>query len=128
MEGNGQATAYYDNDYLKLVEVVWYGETGKSKLEYYFNEGKLIFALDQNFHYNRPIFWDEKKSEENNDKEVFDSKKTIIKEDKYYFNNEILFLWINNNKKEQDLTMGINSIVGKGLITHCYKMKEKISK
>ena len=84
----GQATGYFDNGKLKQIEIVWLGETGKHQIEYYFNEGKLIFAFDQYFDYNRPIYWDEKTAKENGDNEVFDPKKTTIKEDRYYFNNE----------------------------------------
>src|SRR5690606_39258883 len=40
----GQATAYYHNGDLKLIEVVWLGETGKNQIEYYFNDEQLIFA------------------------------------------------------------------------------------
>jgi hypothetical protein len=124
----GQATAYYDKGDLKLIEVLWLGETGKKQIEYYFNDGKLIFAFDQDFDYNRPIYWDEKTAEENGDKEVFDPKKTTVKEDRYYFNNEKLFLWLDNDKKEVDLSMGTNSITGQGLIAHCYKMRDELKK
>ena len=125
---SGQGTAYYDNGHLKLIEVIWLGETGKNKIEYYFNDGELIFAFDQNFDYNRPIYWNEKTAKENGDNEIFDSKKTTVKEDRYYFNNENLFLWLDNDKQEQDLTMGTNSIVGQGLIAHCYKMQDELKK
>ncbi len=54
---SGQITAYYDNLDLKLIEVVFLYEIGKHKIEYYFNDGKLIFAFDQDFEYNRPIYW-----------------------------------------------------------------------
>lgn len=123
----GQATAYYENGDLKLIEVVWLGETGKHQIEYYFNDGKLIFAFDQDFDYNRPN-WDEKTAKGNGDNEVFDPKKTTVKEDRYCFNNEKLFLWLDNDKKEQDLTMSTNSIVGQGLIAHCYKMRDELKK
>lgn len=124
----GQATAYYDNGNLKLIEVVWLGETGKSQIEYYFNNGKLIFAFDQDFDYNRPIYWDEKTAKENGDNEAFNPQKTTVKENKYYFKNEILFLWLDNDKKEVDLTTKTSSITEQGLITHCYKMKDKLKK
>ena len=124
----GQATAYYDNGDLKLIEVVWLGETGKHLIEYYFRDGQLIFAFDQDFKYNRPIYWDKETATENGDSEVFDPKKTTVKEDRYYFNNEKLFLWLDNDRQEQDLTMGTNSIVGQGLIAHCYKIKDELEK
>ena len=124
----GQATAYYDNGDLKIIEVLWLGETGKKQIEYYFNYRKLIFAFDQEFHYNRPIYWDEKTAKENGDNGVFDPQKTTVKEDRYYFNNEKLFLWLDNDKKEVDLTLGTNTIVGQGLIAHFYKMKDELKK
>lgn len=124
----GQANGYYDNGELKLTEVIWLGETGKRIIEYYFNDGHLIFVFDQDFDYNRPIYWDEETAKENGDNEVFDPKKTTVKEDRYYFNNEKLFLWLNNDIQEEDLTMGTNSIVVQGLIAHCYKMKDELKK
>ena len=120
----GEAIVYYESGKLKLIEVIWLGETGKNQIEYYFNDGKLIFAFDQNFDYNRPMYLDKKVAKENGENEVFDPKKTTVKEDRYYFNNEKLFLWLDNDKEEQDLTKGTNSIVGQGLIAHCYKMKD----
>ena len=124
----GHGIAYYDSNKLKLIEVTWFGETGKRTVEYYFDKGQLIFAFDQDFDYNRPFYWDDKKAKEMGDNEVFDPKKTTIKEDRYYFEHEKLFLWLDNNKKEVDLTQGTNSITGQGLISHAYSMKEKLKK
>ena len=124
----GQAIGYYDKGELKLIEVVWLGETGKHQIEYYFIDEKLIFAFDQYFTYNRPINWDEKKAKEDGDDEVFDPGKTTVKEDRYYFKDEKLFLWLDNYKKEVDLTLKTNLITGQGLIAHCYKMRDKLKK
>ena len=124
----GKTTAYYDNGDLKLIEVVWFGEMGKRQIDYYFWNGILIYVFDLDFEYNRPIYWNKKTAKEDCDNEVFDYKKTIVKEDRYYFINEKLFLWLDNDKKEQDLTTGTNSIIGQGLIAHCYKMKAELEK
>jgi hypothetical protein len=122
----GLGTAFYEKSKLKLIQVVWFGEMGRNEMEYYFDNGKLYFAFNQQFQYNRPIYWGEKKVKELNDKEVFDSNKTTIKEERYYFNNEVLFLCLDNEKKEIDLTIGTNLIVGKSMIAHCHKMKNKL--
>ncbi|WMI68179.1 hypothetical protein [Mangrovimonas sp. YM274] len=119
---SGQVTGYYKNGELKYIQVIGLGETGKIQTEYYFKNEKLIFVFDQNFSYNRPIYWDKKTAEENGDDEVFDSKKTTVIKDWYYFNDEKLFLWIDNEKNKVDLTLGTNTIVGRGLIAHCYKL------
>ncbi len=128
----GQQTAFYEDSELKLIQVVWLKETGKNIIEYYFDNGQLIFAFDQVLNYNMPIYWDEKKVKENQlnieNQEVFDPKKTIILTDRYYFNNEILFLWLNNDKKEVDLKAGTNVIVGLGLVSHCQIIKDKFVK
>lgn len=108
--------------------MVWFGETGKRMTEYYFDNEKLIFAFDQVFLYNRPIYWDEKTAKEYDDKEVFDAKKTTVEENRYYFNNEDLFQWLDNEKNEKDVTIATNSIVGKELLAHCYKMKDEFKK
>lgn len=125
----GHAIAYYDkNNDLKLIEVTWFGETGKRITEYYFDNRKLIFAFDQDFDYNRPIYWDEKKAKEMGENEVFDPKKTKVKEDRYYFKNEKLFLWLDNDGKSVDLTLGTNTFVGQGLIAHAYKTRDELKK
>ncbi len=124
----GQATAYYHNDSLELIEIIWLGETGKRQLEYYLDNGKLIFAFDQNFEYNRPIYLDKQTAKEQGDDEFFDPKKTKIKENRYYFNQEKLFRWLNNNNKEQDLTTELSTNIENELITHCHKMINQFKK
>ena len=124
----GQGTAFYDGNSLRLIETIWFGETGKRKTEYYFDNGQLFFAFDTDCEYNRPIYWDEKKAKEFNDSITFDPNKTIVKEDRYYFHNEKLIRWLDNDKKEIDLLLGTNSIVGQGLKAHAYKMKDKLKK
>lgn len=119
----GQITGYYENKEIKLIEIIWYGESGKNQLDYYFDKGKLIFALDQKFSYNRPIYWDEKAAIENDDDEFYDPDKTIVTAESYYFKNEKLTLWLDNNQRKVDLNLGTNSITGQGLRAHCYKMK-----
>lgn len=122
----GQGTAYYDDGDLQLIEVVWFGETGRKQIEYYFKDGELLFAFGQTFAYNRPIYWDEETAKEDGDNEVFDPEKTIVKEDRYYFNNEKLFLWLDNDKQEQDLTIAANAVVGQEIVAHCNIMKDKL--
>jgi len=124
----GQAIAYYDKDKLKLIEIIRLGETGKRITEYYFDKGKLVFVFDQNYEYNRPIYWDKKMSKENNDNEFFEPEKSLIKENRYYFNNEQLFLWLDNEKNKVDLTLNTNLIVGQDLISNTKKIKEKLKK
>ena len=124
----GQGIAYYSNDKLKLIEIIWFGETGKKIVEYCFDNGKLIFAFEQNFKYNRPIYWDKKMAKENSDNEFFDPDKTLIIENRYYFNNEDLFLWLDNEKNNVDLTLDNNSTKGQDMISLARIMEEKLKK
>lgn len=121
-----QAIGYYKGSTLKLIVTEYLGETGKNRTEYYFDNDQLFFVLDQSFKYNRPIFWDQKRAEENDDTEIFDPSKTTLSEDRYYFKNKALILWLDNQKKEVDLKAGTNSLVGKHLIAHSQKIKEKL--
>jgi hypothetical protein len=124
----GQVVVYHNQGDIRLIEVWGCGESGKSTIEYYFKAGMLIFVIDRGYTYNRPYYWNEELAKENGDYETFDPEKTIITEDRYYFENELLFLWLNNVGIEQDLTMGTNSLVGKGLIAHCYFIKDILKK
>ena len=112
----GHAVVYYEGHDLKLVEVVWYGETGKHQTDYYLDSMEVIFVFDQNFYYNKPIYWDENRVKETGDNEVFDPTKTTVQENRYYFNNEKLFLWLDNDKKKQDMNLGKNLRVGVEII------------
>ncbi len=124
----GQAVAYYDGEAIKLIEVTWFGEMGKRKIEYYFDNGQLFFAFNAEYEYNRPIYLDEKTAKEYGDNEAFDYSKTKIKEDRYYFNNGRLIRWLDNDRKEVDIETDASLSVGNGLIEHSEKMKEKLKK
>ena len=102
------------------------GETGKRKIEYYINEGKLIFAFEQNFEYNRPIYWNEKTAKENGDTELYDSRKTRVQEDRFYFHDEKMFLWLDNEKEEINLRIDANAMIGQKLIADYYEVKDKL--
>lgn len=98
----GQATGYFDKEDLKLIIVWWLGETGRRKMEMYYDDGELFFALNSNYEYNRPYYYDDKMAKENNDTEIFDPNKTIIREDRYYFHQGKLIRMLDNDKKMID--------------------------
>lgn len=122
----GQGTAYYDKNDLKLIKVVWYGETGKRIMAYYFDKGDLYFASDQNFRYNAPMYLDKETALENGESNYYDPDKTQVVEERYYFTDGELFLWLDNERTEVDLTLESNSHVGEDLIEHANKMKGKM--
>ena len=124
----GQAIGYYDKSDLKMIEATWFGETGKRITEYYFDKGKIFFAFDRMYTYNRPMYWDEETARANGDKEAYDPKKTKVNEDRYYFNQDKLFLWLDNEKKEVDLTRVENVSAGNEMMEHGYEIRKNLIK
>lgn len=122
----GQVIAYFENDDLKLMEVFLYGEIGMRKIEYYFNSGELIFVLNTDYSYNRPIYWDEERAKENNDTVCFDSNKTMIKENRYYFENKRLIRWIKPNGEEINNKIEDYENLEIEILRYIEKMKEKL--
>jgi hypothetical protein len=83
----GEATFYYQKKRLEKIIARHYGEMGQLLIEYYLFNGKLSFAFEKEYRYNRPLFYDVKVMKENNDTEAFDFKKSEITEARYYFLN-----------------------------------------
>ncbi len=124
----GLLTGYYNNNNLKLMEVWLLGETGKRKIEYYFDNEQLFFVFDTYYQYNRPIYWDEKRAKENNDSETFDADKTVIKEDRYYFDNRRLIRWIKHNGQHADNKLAYYKNLEIEIPKYAKKMIEKLHK
>lgn len=113
----GHVTAYFNNKDLKLIEIIEFGETGKNITQYYFKNRKLLFAFDQQYRYNIPIY-----------NEEFDANKTTIIEDRYYFHKEKLFLWLDTNKNKVDLTVKANKEVGGKIVDYTKELKYELKK
>ena len=94
------AIAYYDSSEIKLIV---FGEAEKNGVDYYFSNGQLFFAVDYNF----------------------DKTKNVIVSNRYYFSNGKLILWLDNDQKKVDLSLGTNTLVGQGLKAHSSKIKNE---
>ena len=68
--------------------------------EYYFDEAGLIFVFEQEYRYNRPIYWDAERAKENGDEEVFDINKSVIIENRYYFNGDEMVRWLDRDYEQ----------------------------
>lgn len=83
---------------LKLIRTIAYGEMGKVRSEYYFQNQQLIFVLISTHRYNAPMYLDE-----NTAKALavapFDPHKTVVTEDRYYFNQGQLIRWLDNKRR-----------------------------
>jgi len=87
----GTATTFYENNDLRKLRVVFYGETGNSQTEYYFLNGQLFFCFEQNNHYNKPMY----------EKNIKVDKR---EENRFYFNKQKLIRWVTDNGKITDKT------------------------
>lgn len=124
----GRIIGYYNGKELKFIKGSYFGETGKTEMEYYFDNGVVFFVFEKKYNYNRPIYWDKKHMEEYSDTAMYDPAKTILTENRYYFHNEKFIRWLDNKKKEVDLAVGKNSSAGKELIDHVHKLQSKLKK
>jgi hypothetical protein len=86
-EEGGVVTGYYAGKQLRLIMSEYYGETGKTRAEYYFNDDNLIFALEQESTYDKPFTEPQ-------------SKVTTVKINRYYYDSRKLIKWINERSKE----------------------------
>ncbi|MFC3903898.1 hypothetical protein [Acinetobacter marinus] len=122
----GKATAHYDHsNVLQRIEVIWFGESGKRIVYYYFDHEQLVFALDQQIHYNRPIYWNQSLADEVGDTELFDPTKSTVIENRYYFKHEQPILWLDNTGQTVDLNIEKNTEQAQAVIAHAKKMYQQ---
>ncbi len=106
----GSVVYYSKNDASQDVEKIvatYFGETGKLVNEFYYKDSVLLFVFEENYEYNRPIYWDEQRAEESQDNEVFDLNKSKITESRYYFYNNKLIRWLDENDKEVPVDLNL---------------------
>jgi hypothetical protein len=82
----GKITRYYDGDTMRKAILVFYGETGKTVIDYYYSNRKLFFSFERNTWYNKPM------AEKG-------AKVTKEEENRLYFNKQKLVRWANKKGK-----------------------------
>jgi len=85
----GVKTSYTLNGAEILASQMFYGETGKSQIDFYFKNGKVFYILKKNYTYKFPL-------SENSSGEI---KDTEIK-DFFLDENQNLCFWFDNKKEE----------------------------
>lgn len=82
LEG-GELVAYLDGPAVVKIVANHYGEGGRTREEYYYSNGKLIFVLQKEFRYNRPL----------------SGKVVRTRENRLYFENDRLIRWLGEDGK-----------------------------
>jgi len=85
----GVLKKYFYGDTIQKAVAVFFGETGKLTIEYYFKMGKIIFIYEKEDKYDFPIY---------NDK----AQIKTTKENRYYFSSQKLIRWIGDDGKIKD--------------------------
>ena len=96
----GSITGYYREQEVRKIISEHYTDTNRVFDEYYFDDGMLIFVLEQNFIYNRPRSYTEEKARANNDSVWYDDKKSRLEISRFYLNKNKLVKWILPGNKE----------------------------
>jgi hypothetical protein len=80
----GELVAHFDGRSIMKIEATFYGETGKTREEYYYQDGRLIFVFHKEFIYEKPL----------------SGKVVRTHENRFYFDNDKLIKWINEDGKD----------------------------
>ncbi len=89
----GEILQYFDGNRLRKAVALFYGETGKSRTEYYFGNGKIIFIYKVVSHYNKPMYMEGSKVDRKD-------------EDRFYFNTDgSLIRWIDKTGRIADIKL-----------------------
>lgn len=102
----GNVTGYYRDNEVKRVDASRFTDTNRKFTQYYFDDGMLIYAIEENYTYNKPMSYTEDVARANKDSVWYDDKKTTMQLNRYYFRKNKLIKWINAN----DVDMPVNDI------------------
>lgn len=110
----GKITGYYKDEEIKKMYVQHFGEKSRSFIEYYFDDGNLVYMIRQEFVYNKPNTYTEEKARAAGDSVWYDDKKTRLEVSTYYFNENNLIKWIGPGGR--DVPVNTAEFVQKGPI------------
>ena len=85
----GEDSLYYEGSQLRKASVEFFGETGKVRMEYYFAQGKIRFAISRETRYTKPFY-------------IANYDIGMIKTNRYYFQLGRLFRCIDEKGKLVD--------------------------
>jgi hypothetical protein len=98
--GAGTITGYYRDDEIKKLVAERFTDTCRTFTEDYFDDGMLIFMVEQNFVYNKPNTYTEEKARALGDSVWYDDKKTTMETNRFYFHKNKLIKWIDADNSD----------------------------
>ncbi|MDQ0967404.1 hypothetical protein QFZ20_002807 [Flavobacterium sp. W4I14] len=75
----GEVTGYYDKNIIKKVHCVFYGETGRAEVDYYFNNKGLFFVFRKEIFYDKPMYLKDSKIKNTNETRYYLYGAKVIK-------------------------------------------------
>jgi len=83
----GVSVAFFNKHDLVKINATFYGETGKSVVEYYFENDKPLFIFEKQYSYYKPI-------------SIEPTRIRSTQENRLYYENGMLMRWIDDRHKE----------------------------
>ncbi len=90
----GNITGYYRDDEVKKVYAEHFSDTDRIFASYYFDDGMLIYAEEQDYKYNCSDEITPEIAAANHDSVYYDDKKTRLMVNRYYFDKNKLIKWL----------------------------------
>lgn len=92
--GGGNINGYYKDKEIKKIYWEHFTDTNRVFTEYYFDDGMLIYAVEQDFVYNKPRTYTEEIARQNNDTDWYDDRKTRLLVSRYFLKKNKLIKWL----------------------------------
>ncbi len=118
------ATAYQETQgEVRLIDMTYYGEMGRTRYELYYSCGQVFFVLKQDFAYNAPFYMsaDRTKEEGFSDDQAFDNAKTVLQEHRYYFYGDRLIRYIGPNPESNSDSFSSDE-TGEQILKHAHEL------
>jgi hypothetical protein len=101
----GSIAGYYKDKEVKKIAAENYFDTCRTFTDYYFDDGMLIYVVEQNYIYNKPASYTEEVAKAHNDSIWYDDTKTRVEVNRFYFGKNKMVRWIAPGKKEVPITL-----------------------
>ena len=114
----GDIVSYLYRDSVKLIIETDYGEMGKERTEYYYDNNEIIFIYGRTYKYKVPMY-----------DASFKMDESVVEESRTYFNNRKMIKCIDEQKKNIPVNSPEFIKVGKELVAYASElMKDAGSK